>query len=70
MDHPKESLAWSVVGILVSGMCGGLAGWGAVTLLGWSGAGAAFLAAIIGMVVATATWVGLTVLLRAVGFLR
>ncbi len=70
MEHKKESIVWSVVGILISGMCGGLAGWAAVTALGWSGTGGAILAAIIGMVVATATWVGLTVLLRAVGFLE
>ena len=70
MSHNKESTLWSVVGILISGMCGGLAGWASVAVLGWSGIGGAIVAAIIGMVVATATWVGLTVLLRAVGFLQ
>ncbi len=70
MAHTKGSIFWSVVGMAFSGLCGGLAGWASVTLAGWSGTGGAILAAMIGMVVATATWVGLTVLLRTLGLLR
>jgi hypothetical protein len=68
--HPVRSIVSSILGILVSGTVGGLAGWSATTLLGFNGVGGALVAAAIGMVVATAVWIGLTVLLRALGFLR
>lgn len=61
---------FSVLGILVSGIAGGLAGWSVITLLGFAGVGGALVAASLGMVVATAVWIGLTVLLRTLGFLR
>ena len=64
------SIFVSIAGILVSGICGGVAGWAVVTALEWSGVGAALVAAVIGMVVATAVWTGLTVLLRATGLVR
>jgi len=70
MAHPVCSIVFSILGILVSGTVGGLAGWSVVTLLGFTGVGGALVAASIGMVVATAVWIGLTVLLRALGFLR
>jgi hypothetical protein len=47
----------SVVAMLACGIFGALAGWSAMTALGWSGTGAAVLAAIIGMVVATLGWI-------------
>ena len=68
--HTPRSIFFSIIGILVSGIIGGLAGWSIVALLEWDGVGAALTAAGIGMVVATAVWTGLTVLLRSLGFLR
>ena len=70
MTNSTGSIVFSVLGILVSGILGGLAGWTVITLLGFSGVGGALVAAPVGMVVATAVWVGLTVLLRALGYLR
>ena len=65
-----RSIVYSILGILVSGIAGGLAGWSVITLLGFAGVGGALVAASLGMVVATAVWIGLTVLLRTLGFLR
>jgi hypothetical protein len=65
-----RSIVFSILGILLSGVGGGLAGWSTITLLGFAGVGGALVAAIIGMVVATAVWIGLTALLRALGLLR
>jgi hypothetical protein len=65
-----RSIVFSILGILVSGVGGGLAGWSTITLLGLTGVGGALLAATIGMVVATTVWIGLTVALRALGLLR
>jgi hypothetical protein len=65
-----RSIVFSVLGILVSGTVGGLAGWSVMTALGFAGVGGALVAALLGMVVATAVWIGLTVLLRALRFLR
>jgi hypothetical protein len=65
-----RSIVFSILGILVSGIAGGLAGWSVITLLGFAGVGGALVAASLGMVVATAVWIGLTVLLRTLGFLR
>ncbi len=70
MANSTGSIVFSILGILVGGLAGGLAGWSTIALLGLSGTGGALVAAIIGMVVATAVWIGLTVLLRALGFLR
>lgn len=70
MANTPSSILFSVIGILVSGLCGGVAGWGLVHLVGLSGVPAALVAAVVGMVVATATWVGITVLLRALGMVR
>ncbi len=70
MGHPATSIVLSVVGIVVSGACGGLAGGAVAALLGWEGVGGALVAALIGMGVATAVWTGLTVLLRALGLVR
>ena len=70
MANSTGSIVFSILGILVGGIVGGLAGWSTVALLGFDGVTGALIAAIIGMVVATAVWIGLTVLLRALGFLR
>ena len=70
MAHTPKSIFFSVIGILLSGLCGGLAGWSAAQLFGLAGVGAALLAAVVGMVVATAVWVGLTVILRTLNLVR
>ena len=70
MAHSARSILLSVLGILVSGVLGGLAGWAVIALLGLTGLGGALLAALVGMVVATGVWIGLTVLGRVLGFVQ
>ena len=70
MGGAATSILWSVLGIVASGLCGGVAGWTVSSLLGWSGVGGALVAAVVGMVVAAAVWIGLTSLLRALRLLR
>lgn len=70
MSNTPRSIFFSVLGILVSGLCGGLAGWSVIGLIGMSGVAAALIAAVVGMVVATGVWVGLTVALRALGMVQ
>ena len=70
MAHTLRSIFWSVLGILVSGLAGGIAGWSLAGALGATGVGAALVAAVVGMVVATAVWLALTVLLRRIGIVR
>ena len=60
----------SILGIFICGVGGGLAAWATVTALGLVGVLGAVLAAVIGMVVATALWAGGTTLLRALGWVR
>ena len=60
----RGSILSSVLGIIVCGGLGGVAAWAVVTLMGWDGTFAAIAAALIGMVVATASWTALTSLLR------
>jgi hypothetical protein len=67
MKHTFREIFWSIVGILASGIVGGLAGWLIVNGLDLSGVFAAVLAAIVAMVVATAVWLGITLLLRRIG---
>ena len=64
--HPfqRGSILGSILGIVVCGCLGGIAAWGVVTLMGWDGTLAAIVAALIGMVVATAAWIALTSLVR------
>ena len=64
--HPLQrgSILGSILGIVVCGCLGGIAAWGVVTLMGWDGTLAAIVAALIGMVVATAAWIALTSLVR------
>jgi hypothetical protein len=62
-----RSIAWSVAGILVCGIAGALCGWWLVGALRLSGVFAALVGTIVGMVVATAAWVAITVVLRKLG---
>jgi hypothetical protein len=66
----RGSMLGSILGILVCGVGGGLAAWAAVTALGVAGVLGAMLAAVTGMVVATALWAGGSSLLRAMGWVR
>ena len=70
MSSTPASILASVLGIVASGLCGGLAGWSVISLVGWTGVGGALVAAVIGMAVATGVWVGLTSLLRALRLLQ
>jgi hypothetical protein len=68
--NTPRSVFFSIIGILFAGGCGGIAGWGVSSALALTGVTAALVAAGVGMVVATGTWVALTVLLDKVGLLR
>ncbi len=70
MSHRPASILFSVLGIIASGLCGGIVGWWIVGQLGWSCVGGALVAAFIGMVIATGAWIGLTSLLRALRLLQ
>ena len=60
----------SLLGILVCGATGGFAAWALVTWSGLGGVVGAVVAAVAGMVVATALFAGGTTLLRAAGWIR
>jgi len=66
----RGSIFVSIFGILICGMAGGFSAWMLVSRLGLDGVVGAFIAAVIGMVVATALWAGGAALLRAVGWIR
>ena len=68
--NTPRSIFFSIVGILVAGICGGVAGWMVVGMLGLAGVASALVAAAVGMLVATSVWVALTVLLDKAGLLR
>lgn len=68
--NTPRSIFFSIVGILIAGGCGGVAGWALVGGLGLSGVVGALVAAASGMLVATGVWVALTVLLEKAGMLR
>lgn len=69
--HTPSSIFWSILGIVASGLVGGIVGWFVITALGWTGSAAgALVAAAIAMVVATGVWIGITVLLRSLGIVR
>jgi hypothetical protein len=70
MANTLRSILWSVLGILVCGIAGGLCGWWLVGALELRGVPAALLGAVVGMVVATAAWVALTIALRKLGLVR
>ena len=66
----RGAMLGSILGIFICGAGGGLAAWAAVTALGIDGVPGAILAALTGMVVATALWTVGTSLLRAMGWVR
>jgi hypothetical protein len=66
----RGSILGSALGILVCGGIGGVAAWAVVAALGWDGTLGAVVAAIIGMVIATAMWAAGTSLLRALRWIR
>jgi len=66
----RGALLGSILGILICGVGGGLAAWATVTAWGFVGVLGAVLAAVIGMLVATALWAGGTTLLRTLGWVR
>jgi hypothetical protein len=69
--HTPSSIIWSIVGIIASGLVGGIAGWFVITSLGWDGTVlGALVAAAIAMVVATGVWIAITVTLRTLGIVR
>ena len=70
MHHTPSSIFWSILGIILSGLVGGVAGWFVITSLGWDGVLGALVAAAIAMVIATGVWVAITVLLRSIGIVR
>jgi len=67
----RGSIFGSIVGILVCGVAGGFAAWMIVSALGIDGGvTGALVAAVMGMIVATALFAGGSWLLRSVGWLR
>ena len=58
-------IVYNVMGILVCGGIGGIAGWSLTMLTGWTGTPAALLAVAVGMVVATGAWIGLVSAVRS-----
>jgi hypothetical protein len=70
VGHTPSSIFWSILGIILSGLVGGIAGWFVITSLGWDGVAGALVAAAIAMVVATGVWTAITVLLRSLGIVR
>jgi hypothetical protein len=69
-SEARASILVSILGIIICGGIGGITAWAVVTAVGWDGTLGAILAAIIGMVVATAAWAGASTLLRALGRTR
>jgi hypothetical protein len=67
MKHTFREIFWSVVGILVSGAAGGIAGWAVVRGFDLAGVLAAVIAVVTGMAVATGVWLALTLVLRRIG---
>ena len=71
MGQPQRgSIFGSIIGILICGVTGGFAAWMVVSKLGIDGVIGACVAALMGMIVATALWAGGSWLLRTVGWLR
>jgi len=69
MSSTLRSVLWSLAGIVVCGGGGGVCAWWLVGALGLTGVAAALVGAVAGMVIATAAWVGLTVVLRRLGLI-
>ena len=71
MQRPLHgSIMVSIIGILICGMAGGFSAWMLVSTLGIDGVAGALVAAVIGMIVATALWAGGAALVRALGRIR
>jgi len=66
----RGAVIGSILGIFICGVAGGLAAWSTVSALDLDGVPGAIVAAVIGMVVATALFAGGSTLLRALGLLR
>ena len=66
----RGSIFGSIAGILVCGVAGGFAAWMIVSALGIDGVTGALVAAVMGMIVATALFAVGSWLLRSVGWLR
>ena len=64
------SIVFSILGIVVCGVLGGMTAWAIVAALGLGGTMGAIVAAIIGMFAAFALWAAGSSLLRAVGWIR
>ena len=54
------SIVLSLLGVLVCGTIGGVAAWALVTWIGLSGVPGSLLAAVVGMAIALAAWIGVT----------
>jgi hypothetical protein len=67
---PRGSIYGSIIGILICGIAGGFSAWLLVSQLGIDGVTGAFVAAVMGMIVATALWAGGSALLRALRWIR
>jgi hypothetical protein len=70
MRRERGAMIGSIVGILLCGVAGGFAAWMLVATLGIDGVTGALVAAVIGMVVATALWAGGSALLRALRWIQ
>jgi hypothetical protein len=69
--HTPSEIFWSILGIVASGLVGGIAGWFVIASLDWGGSVlGALVAAAIAMVIATGVWVVITVVLRSLGIVR
>ena len=66
----RGSIFVSMLAILICGVAGGYSAWLLVSNLGIDGVIGAFIAAVVGMIVATALWAGGSALLRAFGWIR
>lgn len=68
--HQRGSAVGSILGIVACGVAGGVAAFTLVAAAGVDGVPGALLAAVLGMVVATAVFAAGSSLLRALGWLR
>ena len=67
---PRGSIFISIIAILICGVAGGYSAWLLVANLGIDGVAGALVAAVIGMVVATALWAGGSAVVRGFGRIR
>ena len=68
--HQRGGFVASLAGILVCGGLGGFVAWRVVNAMEIDGVFGAIVAAALGMVVATALWIGGTWLLRLAGIMQ